>query len=118
VADIMKYIVDDSLIDTDPNGYLLDLDDWSESLAESIAKEEGIELSDAHWLVVHFLRERYIEFGSSPNARLLIKALGKKYGPEIGNRKHLYNLFPHGPSRQGCRIAGLPLPNDCVDWFG
>ena len=118
MADIMKYIVDDSLIDTDPNGYLLDLKDWSEAIAAALAKEEGIELTDAHWQVVHFLRDHYVEYGTSPNVRLLVKVLAKKFGDEVGNKKHLYNLFPNGPSRQGCRIAGLPLPNDCVDWHG
>jgi len=118
MADIMKYIVDDNLIDTDPHGYLLDLDDWSDSVAEAVASDEGIVLTEAHWQVVHFLRRHYIQFGTSPNVRLLMKSLAKEFGKEVGNRKHLYILFPHGPSRQGCRIAGLPLPNDCVDWFG
>lgn len=118
MADIMKYIINESLIDTDPNGYLLDLNDWSESIAIALAKEEGVELMDAHWQVVHFLRDHYVEYGISPNVRLLVKVLAKKFGDEVGNKKHLYQLFPHGPSRQGCRIAGLPLPNDCIDWPG
>lgn len=118
MADIMKYIVDDTLINTDPNGYLLDLEDWTEAIAESLASDEDIEMTPGHWQVVNFLREHYIEYGTSPNVRLLMKVLTKQFGPEVGNRKHLYTLFPNGPSRQGCKIAGLPLPNDCVDWFG
>ena len=118
MTDILKYIVDDNLLETDPNGYLLKLDDWSESVAESIASDEKISLSNDHWQVVNFLRNYYKEYGISPNVRTLVKLLGKEFGDDVGNTRHLYLLFPNGPSRQGCRIAGLPLPNDCVDWPG
>lgn len=116
MTDIMKFIMDDKLIDTDPQGYLLNLNDWSEDVARAIAKEDNIELTDDHWEVLHFLRKHYSEFGTSPNARLLVKTFSKAFGEEKGNKKKLYQLFPNGPSRTGCRIAGLPLPNDCVDW--
>lgn len=118
MSSIMNYIVDEDLINKDPNGFLLDLNDWSDEIARDIANEEGITLGDEHWQVVNFLRQHYIKYGSSPNVRLLVKVLAKEFGDEVGNKKHLYNLFPHGPSRQGCRIAGLPMPNDCVDWPG
>jgi len=116
MADIMKYIVDDAMVDTDPHGYLLNLDDWSEDLATTIASTEGVTLTDEHWDVLRLLRKYYSEYGSSPNARLLVKAMQKEYGPDKGTKKRLYELFPHGPSRSGCKIAGLPLPNDCIDW--
>jgi len=118
MADILKYIVDDQLVETDPNGYLLRLDDWSADIANAIAESEDIKLTEDHWEIVNFLRRYYSEFGIAPNVRTLIKALAKKYDEEKSNSKHLYNLFPKGPSRQGCKIAGLPLPNDCVDWPG
>lgn len=110
--DIMKFIMSD---DTDLNGYLMDLDDWTEEIARQISVEEDITLTEGHWEVIRFLREYYREYGSSPNVRLLMKVLGKEMGAEKGGRKYLYNLFPKEPSRQGCRIAGLPLPNDCID---
>lgn len=116
MTDILKYITDETLLETDPNGYLLRLEDWSEDIAHRLAAEESIELTDAHWLVVNFLRDYYKDYGLSPNVRTLVKLLSKAHGDEIGNKKYLYTLFPNGPSRQGCRIAGLPLPNDCVDW--
>jgi len=118
MTDILKYINDETLLETDPNGYLLKLDDWSEDIAEEIAKQENITLTAAHWQVIMFLRNYYKDFGIAPNVRTLIKVLAKEFGEEVGNSKHLYILFPTGPSRQGCRIAGLPLPNDCVDWPG
>ena len=116
MPDIMKFILSENSIETDPNGYLLHLDDWTEAVAGSIAADEDIELTDAHWEILHFLREYYLEHGISPNVRVLIKLVAKQFGAEKGNRKHLYDLFPKGPSRQGCRIAGLPIPNDCVDF--
>lgn len=118
MADILKYIVDDQLVETDPNGYLLRLDDWSADIATAIAESENIQLSEDHWEIVNFLRRYYSEFGIAPNVRTLMKALATKYGDEKSSSKYLYGLFPLGPSRQGCKIAGLPLPNDCVDWPG
>ena len=111
--DIMKFIMNDD--DDDLNGYLMNLDEWTEEIAQQISVEEGIDLTEGHWEIIHFLRKYYREYGSSPNVRLLMKVIGKEMGAEKGNRKYLYGLFPTGPSRQGCKIAGLPLPNDCID---
>ena len=116
MPDIMKFILNDESIQSDPNGYLLNLDDWSEEVALGLAAEEDIELTEAHWEIVHFLRDYYLEFGSSPNVRSLIKIVAKKISPEKGNRKYLYDLFPLGPARQGCKIAGLPNPNECIEF--
>ena len=118
MPDIMKFITEDRTVAEDPNGFLLDLDDWSESVARARAQEEGIELTEGHWEVVHFLRDYYNEFGIAPNVRLLMKSFAKDYGAEKASKKYLYDLFPQGPSRQGCHIAGLPRPNDCIDWPG
>lgn len=115
MPDIMKFILNESSIQSDPNGYLLNLDDWNEDVARGLAADEDIELTEQHWEILYFLRHHYLEFGSSPNVRSLIKMVAKKLDPNKGTRKHLYQLFPLGPSRQGCRIAGLPRPNDCID---
>ncbi len=118
MADILKYIVDEKLVDTDPHGYLLRLEDWSKEVATAIAQTEDITLTKNHWEIVHFLRNYYSQFGIAPNVRTLRKALAKELDDEKTTKKYLYDLFPKGPSRQGCKIAGLPLPNDCVDWPG
>lgn len=115
MPDIMKFIVNEHAVKTDPNGYLLDLDDWSEEVAEAIAESDDISLTDGHWEIINYLREHYLKFGHSPNVRLLMKVIQKDLGPEKGTKQYLYDLFPLGPSRQGCKIAGLPLPNDCID---
>lgn len=90
-------------------GFLAELDDWSASKAEEIAREEGITLTDAHWDVINLLRENYRHHGLAPHARQLLNGLEERFGRD-GGRKYLYQLFPHGPISQGCRIAGLPLP--------
>lgn len=92
-----------------PKGMLAELDDWSVSKAEEIAREEGVVLTDAHWKVIHLLRENYRHHGLAPHARHLLCGLEEHFGRE-GGRKYLYQLFPRGPVSQGSRIAGLPLP--------
>ncbi len=99
---------------TDRNGYLLALDSWSEALAEYIAQQEQIEMSEAHWEVVRFVRAFYLEFNTSPAMRALVKAMAKKFGPEKGNSRYLYKLFPEGPAKQATKIAGLPKPVKCI----
>lgn len=100
--------------DTDEEGYLTNLGDWSEDVANHIAGVENIEMSESHWEVVNFLRDYYNEFQIAPAVRVLTKAIGKKLGPEKGNSKYLYELFPYGPAKQACKIAGLPKPTGCV----
>ncbi|ABO23884.1 TusE/DsrC/DsvC family sulfur relay protein [Shewanella loihica] len=104
----------DSQIPTDPQGYLKNVSDWSEELAVLIATEEEITLTAAHWEVVHFVRDFYMEFKTSPAIRVLVKAIGQKLGAEKGNSKYLYTLFPLGPAKQATKIAGLPKPAKCI----
>jgi tRNA 2-thiouridine synthesizing protein E len=98
----------------DSQGYLLDPTQWSEVLATEIAKLESIELTDAHWQVVFFVREFYLEFNTSPAIRALVKAMQKKYGTELVNSRYLFRLFPDGPAKQATKIAGLPKPARCI----
>jgi dissimilatory sulfite reductase related protein len=100
--------------ETDEEGYLVNLSDWSEELANEIAKQESIEMSDNHWEVVNFLRKYYEEYQIAPAVRVLTKAIGKTLGPDKGNSAYLYELFPYGPAKQACKIAGLPKPTGCV----
>ncbi len=103
-----------STFDTDEEGYLVNLDDWSEDLANIIAKQENVDMTPNHWEVITFLRDYYNEFQIAPAVRVLTKAIGKKLGPEKGNSQYLYELFPYGPAKQACKIAGLPKPTGCV----
>jgi TusE/DsrC/DsvC family sulfur relay protein len=100
--------------ETDEEGYLVNLADWTEELGNAIAKSENVEMGANHWEVVNFLREYYNEYQIAPAVRVLTKAIGKKLGADKGNSKYLYELFPYGPAKQACKIAGLPKPTGCV----
>ena len=100
--------------ETDEDGYLLDLDQWNKEVGGYLANDEGVEMSEAHWEVIDFLREYYEEYKIAPMIRILTKAIGKKLGKEKGNTKYLYELYPGGPAKQACKIAGLPKPTGCV----
>jgi len=91
-------IINEQEITTDKQGYLLNSDDWNEALAALIAEQESIEMSTAHWEVVLFVRNFYLEYNTSPAIRALVKAMAKKLGADKGNSIYLYKLFPKGPS--------------------
>lgn len=101
-------------IEVDEEGYLVDRGVWNEDIAVVMAKADDCDLSDTHWEVINFLREYYDEYQIAPAVRVLTKAIGKKLGPEKGNSKYLYELFPYGPAKQACKYAGLPKPTGCV----
>ena len=101
-------------IETDKQGYLLDSNDWCEDLAPIIAEQENITLSEQHWEVVHFVRDFYVEYNTSPAIRMLVKAMAQKLGEEKGNSMYLYKPFPKGPAKQATKIAGLPKPARCI----
>lgn len=106
--------VNGQAIDTDEEGYLTNLGDWNEDIAKVLAEQDELELTANHWEVINFLREYYEEYQIAPAVRVLTKAIGKRLGPEKGNSKYLYDLFPYGPAKQACRFAGLPKPTGCV----
>lgn len=101
-------------IEVDEEGYLVNINDWDRDVAEELAKGENLEMTDAHWEVIDFLREYYSEYQIAPAVRVLTKAIGKKLGKEKGNSKYLYELFPYGPAKQACKVAGLPKPTGCI----
>jgi TusE/DsrC/DsvC family sulfur relay protein len=101
-------LIADAPVEVDAEGFLTDPQQWTEHIAEEIAAQNGIlELTDRHWLVVRFMRERYLATGSAPS----IRSLGKESGVPI---KELYQLFPKGPAKLAARIAGIPKPKGCI----
>ena len=98
----------------DEEGYLVNLADWNEDVGNAMAAEDNLTLTENHWEVINFLRDYYAEYQIAPAIRVLTKAIGKKLGPEKGNSKYLYELFPYGPAKQACRYAGLPKPTGCI----
>ena len=106
--------VNGTTYETDEEGYLVNLADWNEEIGKVLAQGENVEMTPSHWEVVNFLRDYYNEYQIAPAVRVLTKAIGKQLGPEKGNNKYLYELFPYGPAKQACKIAGLPKPTGCV----
>ncbi len=103
-----------SLPERDPQGFLLDLDQWSESVAKVIAEEEGIQLEAAHWEIIFLLRDFYHTYGLSPAMRILVKTVKEKLGEDKGNSIYLLGLFPGSPAKLASKIAGLPKPTNCL----
>ena len=104
----MAYEVDGKVIETGANGYLVDANDWTENVAQVIAADEGVTLTDKHWDILHYLRDEFInQGGNQPNERTILKAMSAKWGTKATS-KDMYELFPHMPSKQGGKIAGLP----------
>lgn len=95
-------------VDVDVEGFLTDPAQWTEQIGEEIAADHGIaELTPRHWLVVMFMRDRYLKIGSAPS----IRALGKESGVPV---KELYELFPKGPAKLAAKIGGIPKPRGCI----
>lgn len=112
MSDILEH--EGRSIALDKHGYLLNIEDWSASLAQHIAEQEQIQLTPEHWEVVYFVREFYQEYDTSPAIRALVKAMGIKFGPEKGSSRYVQRLFPKGPAKQATKIAGLPKPAKCL----
>jgi tRNA 2-thiouridine synthesizing protein E len=94
--------------EVDAEGFLVHPEEWSEELAERIARDHGIaELTARHWQVVHFMRDTYLATGTAPS----IRTLGKASGVPV---KELYQLFPKGPAKLAARIGGIPKPRGCI----
>ncbi len=110
----MTLEIEGKVYDTDEEGYLQNLSDWTPELAEKMAEMDDCQLTENHWEVINFLREYYDEYQIAPAVRVLTKAIGKKLGKDKGNSKYLYELFPYGPAKQACKYAGLPKPTGCV----
>jgi TusE/DsrC/DsvC family sulfur relay protein len=94
--------------DVDEDGFLQEPGIWNEEVATDFATSEGVaELTEAHWTVINYLRNYYLQFGIAPMIRKLCKETGFKLN-------EIYQLFPSGPAKGACKLAGLPKPTGCV----
>lgn len=101
-------LIADAPVDVDAEGFLTNAQQWNEQIAQAIATDNGIpELTDRHWLVVRFMRERYLATGTAPS----IRSLGKESGVPV---KELYQLFSKGPAKLAAKIGGIPKPKGCI----
>lgn len=103
-----KLMVDGREVLTDPEGYILHMEEWSEAFAIAQAKVEGLSLNDEHWEVIRFIRSFYEEHNVQAQVRDMVKHFREAWGPEKGNSRYLHDIFPMGgPQKQGNRVAGI-----------
>lgn len=101
-------------LETTESGFLVDVAAWNEEVAAALAARASIELTEAHWEIVRFIRAYYLKFHHLPNNRLFVKAVQKEFGDEKGNSRYLHRLFPDSAVKYACLIAGLPKPPGCI----
>jgi tRNA 2-thiouridine synthesizing protein E len=100
--------IENRLIDVDGDGFMTNPDEWNEEVASLIAKYDGIDsMNEKHWAIVNIIRQNYEEKGNAP----MIRTICQKAGLRL---REIYELFPLGPARGACRVAGLPKPDGCV----
>ena len=102
------FAVNDKQYDVDEDGFLQEPGIWNEDVARDFATSEGVEaLTENHWKVINYLRNYYLHFGIAPMIRKLCKETGFKLN-------EIYQMFPSGPAKGACKLAGLPKPTGCV----
>ena len=110
----MQINVNGKVVETDEQGFLRDLNDWSEEFAAMLAERDGIELYVDHWELIWYFRDYYAEMLTAPTMRSIILTLGEHRGGRFRNKKlyeeHIYGLFPTDPIHELCKLAGLPMP--------
>ena len=110
----MSYNVNGRILATDDRGFLVNLDEWDAEVAAVIAGQLGITLTDAHWPILHLLRDLYIRFDLAPTNRALVKVVKERLGEQQGNSIYLMQLFGGHAARDAAKIAGLPKPPHCL----
>ena len=104
----MDIVVNNQKIEMDGDGFMLQPELWNDEVAKVIARADDInDLTEDHWKVIRIIRQNYEEKGLAPMVRVICKETGLKL-------KQIYELFPLGPARGACRVAGLPKPEGCV----
>ncbi|PRB76206.1 TusE/DsrC/DsvC family sulfur relay protein [Pseudomonas sp. MYb185] len=106
--------VDGRDIELDDDGFLLDLADWSDAVAIALAEQEGLSLNEAHFEVIHALRQFHAQYQLSPAMRPLVKYIGQQLGKDKGSSLYLLSLFPGSPAKLASKLAGLPKPDNCL----
>jgi len=103
-----KAVLGGQELELDEDGFIQEPERWSAAIAEDLARTEKIEsMGDDHWNLVNSIRDYYLQFGVAPPVRMLCKKTGF-------DLKYIYELFPGGPAKGACKVAGLPKPTGCV----
>jgi TusE/DsrC/DsvC family sulfur relay protein len=94
--------------EVDGDGFLQDPAIWDEKVAELFASTDGTgPLTDKHWAVIRLIRDHWQETNMAPMVRKICQHTGLRL-------TEIYQLFPLGPAKGACKIAGLPKPDGCV----
>lgn len=100
--------IENKVFEVDGDGFLAKPEIWTKEVASLIAKSDGIEeMNDKHWAIINIIRKNFEEKGNAPMIRTICKETGLRL-------REIYQLFPLGPARGACRVAGLPKPDGCV----
>jgi len=100
--------IEGRIFEVDGDGFLVHPETWNREVAELFARYDGImEMNDNHWAIVNIIRRNYEEKGMAPMIRTICQEAGLRL-------REVYELFPLGPARGACRVAGLPKPDGCV----
>jgi len=100
--------IEGKAFEVDGDGFLQHPEIWDEEVATLFARADGIEeMNDKHWAIVRLIRKNWEEKGMAPMVRVICQETGLKL-------REIYELFPLGPARGACRVAGLPKPDGCV----
>ncbi len=95
-------------LEVDDDGFIQESERWNEEVALALASTDGVaELTDAHWKIISYIRSYYQQFQIAPMVRKLCKETGFSL-------REIYDLFPSGPAKGACKVAGLPKPTGCV----
>jgi len=105
---MLEYKVEDRSYEVDEEGFLQEPELWTEDVAKDFALTENIaELNEDHWKLINFVRWYFVQYGIAP----MVRKVCKETGFEL---QKIYEMFPSGPAKGVCKVAGLPKPTGCV----
>lgn len=107
-------VVGSRRFETTESGFLAEAGAWDEAVALALAAGVPLELTEAHWEIVRFIRGYYLKYRHLPNNRMFVKLVQKEFGEDKGNSRYLHRLFPDSPVKYACLVAGLPKPPGCI----
>ncbi|MGM0831292.1 MAG: TusE/DsrC/DsvC family sulfur relay protein [Pseudomonadota bacterium] len=111
---LYRYLDLSEKIKLDPEGYLVNQQQWNIEIANLLAEDEGLTLTEKHWEIIQLVRDFYNRYEMAPAMRPLVKATKQALGDDKGNSIYLMTLFPGSPPKRIARIAGLPKPTNCL----
>ncbi len=109
-----KIDVNGTSVELDKEGYLKNLEDWSEDVARMLAEDQQLILTEEHWEIIHLLKSFYSQYDHAPNMRALVNYTRKMLGDDKGKSIYIMKLFPGSSAKIAARIAGLPRPTHCL----